>query len=732
MIQKQAIWSSEKRVQMREDITRNFREQHFADNWLTWAALHHFLPAPLLRELSYVIVEQMSDGSITFDQLFNEDFTNHVPDLDSWLILPLKTDLPLAAYLQQTIRAFVWQSDPGSVNAPEENPLAKNVITPMVLNNAIGLGAADFLSMENFLSNAPVTLQPSFAQFEDAVRKACISHKSIDNDDFWVGLEPLIISLDMPLSAVVVKHLGDLCADSDAWGKAQVLYERAARLLANITDPAWSEFNSSLRAIITQSIATATRTLKGSKQASELLADVLEKANLQDDRLLLANASFDAMVAAFHSFPETIASDLRSALLLPPLLHKTHDIAAPLASWLNSDFTDAHRGFWAVLRRQIALGSATESRATKSLYARSILDDVEQKVARQSQPQSFKLALGMLLESGNTKSAAQIQWNYQLVDMYVDQQCVNFVIAHARSHIGSELERQSVAIELFRGWCEQITPARADVAANMLRFLTELALEPSTFSDTSNLGGRSLEALQCIARKRPEFRENNSSEVAAVISKKLQSPGFWTGRKAALDTALIYADVFSAASLQAVINSILLMMDNTAPGTGMWPIVQPAMNLLTSEPVKRLAGQTPELGHRIIRMILHVGLNQETEHANVLFYLHNFDSALLREASVRDTLHDTVIHVRRKAAGINSSDVVDNIQALLLAPAVSGNDGVKDALNGLTMILSSAVGPHQSIALPYAYAPLLLLVDHHQQIADDISISPEEFRALLQ
>jgi hypothetical protein len=150
--------------------------------------------------------------------------------------------------------------------------------------------------------------------------------------------------------------------------------------------------------------------------------------------------------------------------------------------------------------------------------------------------------------------------------------------------------------------------------------------------------------------------------------------------------------------------------------------------LLVSKPVKRFIKHRPELGQRIIATVLHFGLKQESENARVLFYLHDFDQTLLVDPSIREALQETVTKVRQKAAGINSSNVVEQIQALLLAPAVSGIDGVKDALNGVTLILRSATETRPSIALSYAYDPLLLLARNHQRIASVLDMSAESFQ----
>jgi hypothetical protein len=87
--------------------------------------------------------------------------------------------------------------------------------------------------------------------------------------------------------------------------------------------------------------------------------------------------------------------------------------------------------------------------------------------------------------------------------------------------------------------------------------------------------------------------------------------------------------------------------------------------------------------------------------------------------------------VQQRAKRINSSDVVEKIQALLLAPVISGSDGVEDALNGISMILASAKEKKQSIALSYAYDPLLLLINKKNDIAKAIDVSVTAFEDKL-
>ena len=714
------------------DNATSLRKRHFSDNWPTWAALNHFLSTGLLRELVVVIVNEMSNGVLSLDQLFEEAATSGPDSMESWLIRPLEPSSPLAAYLQNRVRAFVWQSD-AAIAIPPESSTPLVTISPSTLESMIKLGVADLSWSEQTLEQLHLNDQPSIASFLEGIRAALVSLNSSTVDAFLAGLNSTFESMEAPLDALLAKHFGDLCADADQWDKALALYNDADRRLSQAVIPAWSELVMSLHAIITQSRAAAERSLSSPGRAAALLIEALGLATMKENPLLLANASLDALATTYAAKDAfALVPDRRPTLLSPPLIHGTHNASAALQSWLNGEFNGSHRQFWALLRRQIALGSSTESRTTKALYARSILDDLDKTVKRRSQPEFFQLAIRLLLESGSTASASQIHWNEKLVDMYVDQRSVDLVISHAKRHRGSEVERRRVAVELFQKWVEAISQDHIGVAECMLKYIAEQAFEsPSSFNEQWNLGGRSLEVLSHVARKRPELRRGTTSEVSAAVMEKLRTAEFWTARTAALDVALDFSDAFSSNELQAIIAVTLSMLDGINPSADVWPVVGPALRLLVSQPIKRLSTQMPDLGRRIVATVLRFGLHQESERTRVLFYLHNFDAALLRDAALANELQDTVTEIRRRSQLVKTSNVVESIQALLLAPIISGQDGVKDALDGLASVLRSAADARPSIALPVAYDPLLLLANQQQQIASDISMSLDSFRSWL-
>jgi hypothetical protein len=171
-------------------------------------------------------------------------------------------------------------------------------------------------------------------------------------------------------------------------------------------------------------------------------------------------------------------------------------------------------------------------------------------------------------------------------------------------------------------------------------------------------------------------------------------------------------------------------LDKIDPVNGVWVIVQPALNLLASTESKQLSEKDPGLGHRIFSTVLRFGLNQETEHARLLFYLQDFDMKSADEPMLAQ-LREVVDDVRRKAGAINASNAAENVQALLVSPAIAGKDGVKDAITALIAIVNSAIGKRPSLSFPFAYLPLLLLAARQDKIADDIQVTVDEFRGWL-
>ena len=710
---------------MTDDISR--RAEHFRDNWLAWTALRHFLSVHLFRELACVIVERVSDGAFQFHELFEEEVTGGADFLASWLLISRNISGPIPEYLQRQLGSFTWQTD-GDVYVPD------GVASAGMLEKAASLGKADFGTPDVAFANIPAEHQLSFGAFAQAILAAKKAVETSTSEQFVETLRPLFASIDTPLVCAAVKHIGDLCADADHWENALSMYEEAGRRLATLDQPQWSGFVSTFTAVVVQSKAAARGIVTSVERASAVFARELPQATLSRMPLLLANASLDSRVATRQSskgFPPMEGPP--PTVMLPPLLDDTHGLGPPMLSWLTDDYAEFQRQFWAVLRRQLALGCATESRTTKAVYAWSIFEQIDKTLVKRGDLELFRMALRLVLESGRHKLAAQVAWSEAIVDAYVTHDCIKFAVQHATRYSGSLNERQRVLLELFAKWIEKISASRSDVAHEMLAKVAKIAQDStSSFFELPDAGGRALKILGDVGGTRPELRAGVADDVAAAIIEKLRSPGYWTGRQAALDTATEYADIFSDDQLRRVTSETLLVLDSISPKDQVWPIVRPALGLLVSAPVKGLSSRDRPLGTRILQQIMRFGTEQETEHARVFFYLHDFDPALVRSTDIKARLQSAILDVRAKSKEINASNANEYIQALLLAPVVTGIEGVRDAVSALAKILESARSNHPSIALPYAYAPLLLLATEQLRIANDLSMPPPSFQAELE
>jgi hypothetical protein len=707
------------------------RESHFKENCLAWTALYHFLPSELIQELSRSIVNVVSDGQIALEHLFDQAVTSDGAGLGTWGLKPLEAGTPLAQYLQSRIRSFSWASDSGVGHEARVGD-APDAIDPTAVEDAVRFGQADFGLTDQLIDRMKFP-QQSIRSLVAAFKLLRSSHALPGTEVVQSVVDGPCSDISMPLSAVAMKHLGDLCADADEWEKAHLFYHHAIRSLSDFKNPEWNQFAELFKCIAIQSSATALRTTKGAAIASAFLSNYLGASTFAEKPLLQLNASHDAFVAAALSSEKfSFSPDKRTSILLPPLLLKSLDLSSALESSAEENFTEAHRQYWQVLRRQIALGAASDSRATKVLYARSLFGELEQSIDRHDSGQSFWIAVRLILESGQMVLAQKWNWTEKFVQTYVGDQTVDGVIAHVTRNEGSRKERRNVAIELLGGWTKVLAPNQVDLAARMQGYLVDTVAE-----DTSNIFGqanarqRSLELLNQIGNDRPEFRASMAAAIANAVVSTTQKQVYWTEFAEALKTASTYIDVFSRDDLVKVVTAVLAFLDKLDPANNIWPVVQPSLDFLSSKEAKSLSDKAPELGRRIFLTVLRFGMNQETEHARLLFYLQDFDLDSINNEPLLGQLNQVVDDVRSKARTTNASDAINNIRALLIASTISRRDGVKEAIDALTQIVNSATTTHSSISFAYAYEALLLLAAKQAKIAKDISIEVDEFRAWL-
>jgi hypothetical protein len=426
------------------------------------------------------------------------------------------------------------------------------------------------------------------------------------------------------------------------------------------------------------------------------------------------------------------AADHRASILRMPQLLSAHHATHALRNWLNGKFLDAGQQFWAVLRRQIALGSAEDSRVTKAQYARCILEELAEASESERRTGLFWLGLRLLIESGQVDDAKRLHWNDEILRSHIDQELLKEVIEHATRHEGSRIERTSVVIECFASWVPLLAREQSQLAHQMLRYLIQIATERKQTSwTTANVGARSIKLLTELAVKRPEFIREVAKEIAHVVTIKLQPENDWNSQKDAMELANAYVGRFANEDLVDVFDGVLALLDRIDPTKDQWPIVNPAMELMMSDETPRLSAVDPERGARIIATILRFGLNQQSEHARLLFFLQDFDFSSLRDESVAEKLQEIVQYVSTRAEHINSSNAIYNVNALLYSSKLSGPAGVKIALGALKHILQSPEAGRSNISFATAYQSLDLLARRHDIIVEDTSMESTGLQSVL-
>jgi hypothetical protein len=701
-------------------------------HWMAWLALRHFLPARLLRELISIAVRQATKERLSLESLFEEVSVDGPLWNECWAVRPRSTekqqdrDLDREYYVR-LVRSLVWQNEEGGLARLRDQTEDPGSLGPELLDAIVGFGSVDLsvkaTYFDDLFERRASVLQGSFRCLLGAFRTARENHKVLPCNELWRGVGSSVESVPMPLRAVMVKHVADLCADADSWDRALVGYDQADEMLAQRSPvEGWADIVAAWRVHITGSRAAALAITGADRaDAARLLAGALHGKSLEQDPVAMMQLSFDALVTSLRARPDDDEiEDRKLATMVAPLLLSSHDPSAALGDWLRRDYDDAHRRFWGLLRRQIALGAGIEARATKVWYARSLLDELFDVLQKNKQPRSFELAARMLVESGNADAIGRIPWREPLLAAYVDDSCIQMLIQHAGAHAGSRIERELTLIALFKEWVPHLSPSSQNCALRMWRHVAALAKEfPAQFESHLNVGGSCLEALRELAEKRPELRSQVNQEVQEAICERLRSPEeWWTSQSEACKTADAYADAFDAPSMARVIVAVLDRLKNIAPETDLWPVTRPALTFLVSTPVTEHVKTNPEIGKAIIDQILRLGMEQESEQRMVLYYLRDFDPALLEDPDVRSKLSRAGIveHVRALARQITASSATDAIKALLLVPAISGRPGLEDAFESLKAILDSASSSQSRTGLAHAYDPLLLLLEERESI----------------
>ncbi len=704
----------------------------FRANCLAWVALCHFLPARHLRELTSVLVDIVSGGKLSLQGLFEEQIIFSSYNFDSWAVKPLPTRDATAEYLQRRIRHLLWQND-GDAQPPSPEIAHDKYVNFRSIEDAVRLGRLDLSNASAALTKVSFGSDTGANALLETVRLFSDSSNLEHLDDVLAKATTILDRVEFFLQAVITKHLGDLCADSNLWNSALHLYERTIEIIDENEHENCDEFLNVLKCFAIQSKASALRIVGGPGEAANYLIGQLQNSGFQDAPLLVLNASHDALVVeilARESLP--VKPDERATMLSPPQLLSSHDGSAAISSWLGGDYADAGRRFWALLRRQIALGASSDTRLTKANYARSIFAELGSRLERHHTPELFWMATRLLIESGRSEVAKKINWPGTLINAYVDARLISIVTTHPIQHKDTLLERGNVISDLFATWVIELAPNREDAVAAIIRYLAIQARDGSIdIYSPRNTAGRAFELLTEIFQKRPEFRTYALAEVLDALLFRLRPFEHWKGQANALALAIEYFDAFAPDAADRLVRAVLDLMGKLDPKNDMWIVVRPALNLLMSEAMPNLSKRNPDLGREVVSTILRFGVGQQGEHGRLLFYLEDFDHRSVIDNLFTEEL-DGIVQDVIAQANKTASNAVYNICALLYGSRISGKRGVEAALSAFMAILTSPDRGVPSMTLSESYKILSLLADRREQIISETKFDKVMFHNKLE
>lgn len=683
-----------------------------------WIALRHFLPAAELRLLVQVMVTDVSEGEISFADLFDEREIPDAPGLDGWVVRPKIVQGRLASYLQRTVQEIIWQADRQGF-APEEGAKPAQLLKAAYLDQAVFLGRCDF-SVNHREFRSPVADRACQALL-DLLHggSACIL-----GERAWSHFPSVVASqvsnLHSSIALLIMKHIGDLCADADAWAPAEEIYRMCRERIASEDLESWSALAKSMIDLVDQSIAAAVRVNAGPEAAIAILRANLEGGPLEVRPLLKLNAPFDVLAASMSDDSTMLTFvDDRTALLNPPLSHDSHRLswsAVAMASPRNRD--NVWRRCWAVLRRQTALGLSTESRETMGAYARAILRMVDASEPNRSDPSEFQLAVRLLIQAADQSGVDNVVWSDRSVAMFVDDNLVEQVIVVCRRHRGVLVERHRVVVVVFTNWAEKISQDRRKLAGALIKFISEQAKDGHTsFSANRNLALGGIEAISRLARNRPELCRDSIGAIHSAIIARLRAHSHWNLHAKTIELACLTIDMFSEAQARELIETTLALLDSFGTETQLWPVVGPALQLLIADEVVVLANKEAELGRRIVNTVVTFGAGDRSDAAGIIQYLERFDSSLLEDNVIRDLGDAFVGRLVPSVKRLNTSSNISDIRALLAIPSISGQVGVTAALEALEAVLSSVRTSRPAMGVGNAYAAVIVIAGRRAEFS---------------
>ena len=708
----------------------DLRQSSFRDNLFPWLIVHHFLPANLVQELCSAVVSLASNGEISLETLVDSNLTPGISSLGNWGVGLHASRDPLRSYLKRFIQSLMWQNDQVAGFHDPEGKLSQYAMLSK-LEVCLDFARTDINTYSQLLARPAHRLPEELRPFTEALSKARAAaggNTLVVLDEFHLVSES---AKESPLNALLTKHLGDLFGDLDEWKVAGELYRRAITQLHCCANDSWSDLCSALGVIFKQSLASALLVTEGPSEAIAVLKELVDAGDVDRHVLVTMNTLPDYMAAHFAlDKPELLDDERGTALLAPQLVNSHHDASA-LALWREKKFDRAHVAFWAVLRRQLALGSATYSAETKARLGHAVIDAVAHSLEKSTDRLSFNLGVRLLIESGRHAILDYINWKRELLQRYVTSETISNAIGVSRNAPGLATPRTMALISMFAGWLRELPVEQEDLAAKMIEYLASaVSSGAQRLLSDRDVQRAGLKALCKVGKDRIEFCEIGAPSISAAVCSALatQVPLLATD---AMETAIVYLDGFDSSALSDVVSAVIDFTQSLGRGYDHSHFVNPALQLLGSESVARKGKLGAGLYERAMKELVRLSLDWESASINIMYIFRWLDPQFIRGVEGSARMDEIVRKLIDRSSHINSSDAVANIHALLVAPRIAGLEGITAAIAALKAILETASSGKPAISFTDAFHPLILLSNSKEDLASDLALDPSSADELL-
>lgn len=668
------------------------------DCWQSWIVLRHFLPARLRRELCQRVVTELLGPDVALGDLFEELFVGAELWNEHWLLRPRPGQEALSRAVQHWVMGLVWDGDHSLLSAlagdPREEP-------PMVrcVDALTELGSADFgwpiTATASLLQSIADTLQGDaqrlMAAWSRLHEQAQANEPAVDWDAVSESLRggPL-------LTGIALKHFGDLFAGCDQWSDARAAYLAATSRL-EMWEPAApdAEIAKAWRSIAERSLEVAGEILGEGPGVTTRLA-------LSEDPLGALNTGLDATNA---SAGQGAFRDYRVAESSCPLSVAQHRVSNAFEPWMRGKHHDAHRAFWAEIRRATALGSVSDVNRAKAWYASCLFASVESGAEQEQDGNAFETAIRLILESEKPDVAELLEWSPRLLRR-VNEEVVGRAKVIAASHRGTLQGRTRVLIVLLDAWATHGDPSQISLLAEIGEQLAIVARDwPSTLEAKSDLGRPALKAMASIATRQPTAGASFAHVVEEAVMAQLDGEFLW-GRVAGAEAATAFGELFEESAVRRIRDHVLCLLEGLPKPYAFWPLSDAFCRLLIERPFRMSCDA--DTANRVVTVMLALRREAEVVPERLLFFLADFDQAVLQREPVKEALGPVIEALQQGAGKLNSSNVSSQVLALLLAPSLSGEAGTHQALQAIVAILASVGdGQHPSLGVTTVYKPLL-------------------------